>query len=118
MKAKEYVAKYCKDAEDMGEEYALNVMARALVDETKKLAESRRVSTDAGMVAVLNEMETKWHAICRLAPQFNHDGYRKFLEAIIPETYKQWIEYVTTDKLIRRAKSLGKKIVEMPWELK
>lgn len=64
MRAKEYYKKYGKQIES-GDTYATVEMVNEMMDELRGLLDSRHVSTDTGLLNVINEMNEKWNAICR-----------------------------------------------------
>lgn len=64
MRAKEYYKKYGKRIES-GDTHATIEMVNEMMDELRGLLDSRHVSTDTGLLNVINEMNEKWNAICR-----------------------------------------------------
>lgn len=64
MRAKEYYKKYGKRIES-GDTLATVEMVNEMMDELRGLLDSRHVSTDTGLLNVINEMNEKWNAICR-----------------------------------------------------
>ena len=64
MRAKEYYKKYGKRIES-GDTHATVEMVNEMMDELRGLLDSRHVSTDTGLLNVINEMNEKWNAICR-----------------------------------------------------
>ena len=64
MRAKEYYKKYGKRIES-GDTHATVDMVNEMMDELRGLLDSRHVSTDTGLLNVINEMNEKWNAICR-----------------------------------------------------
>ena len=64
MRAKEYYKKYGKRIES-GDTHATVEMVNEMMDELRGLLDARHVSTDTGLLNVINEMNEKWNAICR-----------------------------------------------------
>jgi hypothetical protein len=65
MKAKEYLQRY-KAVDTSDKDKLVDVIASILMDlydEVFKLKESRKVSTDAGVVGIFREIKQKWNAI-------------------------------------------------------
>lgn len=93
MKAKEYASKFYIDAAEMDDIYAARRLMGDFADETQTIGKARRVTTDAGMFGVLNEMSEKWRAVCRLIPQLLPGGYDRVVKEILPGVYDAWQAY-------------------------
>jgi len=93
MKATEYVDKFHKKVEEVGFMKALSQMATAYMEEMQDLAKSRNVSTDAGIYAVIGEMDKKWRAICRLEPALDPEEFHTMLQIYIPQFYEAFTSY-------------------------
>ncbi|HZW02795.1 MAG TPA: hypothetical protein VFF68_02615 [Anaerolineaceae bacterium] len=77
MKAKDYAKRF----EEQGRTIeALAAIVHDFVDEIKTLSETRRVSTDAGMAAVVREILQKYAAFARITG-LPEDGLKRFLQA-------------------------------------
>jgi hypothetical protein len=76
MKAKAYAKKLNADLE-MGREPAKAVteILNDFFKEADHLGRMRRVTTDAGLTAILREQSQKWRAFARLVPGIAEDGF-------------------------------------------
>lgn len=78
---------------DKGDE-ALNDLVRDFLAETKELIETRRIKTDRGTVAVIDELNEKWNAIVSIFEKRGgvspilRNGFRVYMENQIPELRK------------------------------
>lgn len=96
MRAKEYYKKYGKRIES-GDTHATVEMVNEMMDELRGLLDSRHVSTDTGLLNVINEMNEKWNAICR-----------KFKEpTLIPNAFRDNIYKQLGITLVDIARKLG-----------
>lgn len=69
---------------------SLSALYHSLFCESKELKETRHVSTDAGLLSILNELIEKYHAICNIANKkqdkvvMKVDGFRIVLLLYFP----------------------------------
>lgn len=83
MKAKQYAAKY--NGNNLGE------IAFEFTKEIGELVTIRQVKTDSGIVSILNELNQKWKAFCRLIDsKAREDGFQIAVKEIMPEVYEFW----------------------------
>lgn len=92
MKAKEYAEAFCRTKEELGIEFAVRDLVRGFCNETAGMIRSRRVGTGFGLFGVLNEMDMKWRALERLAPELRPDGYEELIRVSAPKLYADWME--------------------------
>lgn len=92
MKAKEYAEKYLADptTKTVGE------IGNAFLREMSDLSKQRKVSTNRGAIAILNELEQKWKAFVRLTDDketdegFLDEGFAQLVKIAKPEVYEAW----------------------------
>lgn len=91
MKAKEYFEKYkariSVDDGDASYNAALDICSD-MYGEVKELIKIRNVSTDAGLVAIVREMNQKWNALKRIfeknkIPILKQDGFKIYFESVV-----------------------------------
>lgn len=69
MKAKEYYAKYGERLMNPEtDKEALADLLTDFVDETTKIIKQRKVSTNKAVLAVIDELNNKWNALCEMFP--------------------------------------------------
>lgn len=78
MKAKELADQYKRGR------MTLQEVCHNMIVETKTLAENRGVKTDAGLAAIIREMDDKWRAFARKVDGTNPDGFKLALHAVVP----------------------------------
>jgi len=94
MKAKEYVERFKKEGSTA--KAAFNV-AFDMLAEVKTIGETRRVRSNEGFFAILNEMSEKWKAFVRLAGPLSDgsaiklDGFEGTVQRLMPEIWQEWM---------------------------
>lgn len=88
MKAKDYAIRY----KMMPTEFTLTGIGLDFMKEMFDLAEARHISTDAGWVGVINEIDQKWQSFARQCDDLNPDGFRYILKEVGPKMYDGWME--------------------------
>lgn len=81
MKAKEYYAKYGeKLMHPETEDEALSDLMSDFVNETKTLIDQRKASHDKSVLAIIDEMNKKWNALCEMfpVPTLIRNGYQTY----------------------------------------
>jgi hypothetical protein len=98
VKADECAAKILSDLDSDGKvkPEVATAIAWEMMLEIKEIAEKRRVSSNEGMAAVLDEADAKWKAVCRRIGKAGHpgvlklDGMEKLIHEKLPETLEFW----------------------------
>jgi hypothetical protein len=92
MKAKEYAARYQETKSTSGPDAAIMEMWRAFLGEFKTIKEQRHARTADAQLAIVNELDKKWRAICRHVggDELNEDGYEKIVADKMPGVYGAW----------------------------
>ncbi len=103
MKAKEYAKRFYKLVDDEGPNRAVYVTFRDVFYEAKQLKEQRNVQTNVGFAAILNELENKWQAICRLVPELKPSGFADYIRDVMPDLWFGWKE---TNNIQKRRKGM------------
>lgn len=88
MKAKEYHADFLKNVEKEGEKEAMITLITDFFNEVHTIADIRHVKSDAGMISIVKELNTKWNALCRLDQRLKRNGFIEFVKYRIPEIKK------------------------------
>lgn len=84
MKAKEYYTKYGEQLVDpyptVRHEALVSLMVD-MADETKDIMEKRKIATTKAILALIEEMNSKWNALCNMMPTpvLRRNGYREFM---------------------------------------
>lgn len=86
MKAKDYAAKYDGTSDSLGK------IAYEFTLELGELIKARKVKTDSGTVAILNELNQKWRAFSRLTENVREDGFQIAVSTLMPEVYRYWVK--------------------------
>lgn len=82
MKAKEYVTIFEKDLLTLDWEKAIENILRLFYKEFHTLCESRKISCDGALIAIVNELDEKWQAFIRRT-KVPHDYAVLFREVFI-----------------------------------
>jgi hypothetical protein len=86
MKAKQYAEKLKADLEKGREPAkAVTEILNDFFKEADHLGKMRRVSTDAGLAAILREQSQKWRAFARLVTGIAEDGFYLMVQEIYQE---------------------------------
>lgn len=81
MKAKEYYAKYGERLMNpKTEDDALVELLADFVEETRILVEKRKASHNKSVLAIIDEMNAKWNALCEMFPvqTLIRNGYQAY----------------------------------------
>ena len=81
VKAKEYLAKFEKDNQNLGDREATENLLNGFLDEIVGLAKARRAQGNEAVISIFLELNQKWNALCRLDKQirFKKDGFIKLV---------------------------------------
>ena len=101
-KAKEYAQEILKSIEDLSDKNIeaamvepIRICFMSLIGEIDEMAKTRNIKTNSAMVAIINEQNQKWKAICRHVHENNalgeknilrEDGFIDLLKKTVPET--------------------------------
>lgn len=82
MKAKEYLAKFEKDYQEVGDRQATTNLVNMFIVEIKGMIDVRHATTEGAVVSILRELNQKWNALCRLDKKrrFKPDGFIKYVK--------------------------------------
>lgn len=82
MKAKEYLAKFDKDFQELGDRQATTNLVNMFIGEIKDLIDVRHATTEGTVVSILRELNQKWNALSRLDKKrrFKPDGFIKYVK--------------------------------------
>lgn len=94
MKA-DYYANRIIESDNPGEEVVLVV--RDIVLEAQDLIKQRKATTNEAAIAINNELERKWKAVCRrvnarLGHVLSEGGYLAFMKSQLPELFAIFYE--------------------------
>ena len=105
MKVQDYVAIYDEELKKSGEvgEGVYQVLSE-LLQESVRMIKQRRVSTNEGLFAVINECDQKWRNICKHIDIMNPEGFMLFLELRDPMLYASILAY--RDMIVRKRNSM------------
>jgi hypothetical protein len=92
-KAKDYARQYIRVAKEKGQEQALAEVLTDLIAEIGDLAKRRKAEKDPAMVGILNELELKWKAVCRIIPGLNPELFSLALRELEPKAWLAWQVY-------------------------
>ena len=94
MKAKDYVAKFRAEGSTV---QALAAVIGDMFVEVRDIGKLRRVSTDAGLLSIFDEMDQKFQAFFRLTggalndgSSMRKDGFRQMLRLKMPDIFSAW----------------------------
>jgi hypothetical protein len=105
MKAQDYVEIYNEELQssgDVGE--AVYKVLMELLKESVSMIKQRKISTNEGLFAVIDECDKKWRAVCRDVECMNPEGFMMFLEMRDPELYASMRAY--KDMIARKRNSM------------
>lgn len=82
MKAKEYLAKFEKDIQELDDDKATTGLVNMFIYEIKDMIDVRHVATEEAVVSILRELNQKWNALCRLDKKrrFKKNGFIKYVK--------------------------------------
>ncbi len=95
-KAKDYARQYIRVTKEKGQEQAMAEVLADLIAEIGELAEIRKAEKDPAMVGILNELELKWKAVCRIIPGLNAELFSLVLRELEPQAWLAWQFYLRT----------------------
>lgn len=103
MKAKDYYAKYGERLMNCeGSEYkeAFHELVREFIDEMNSVVKQRKVRTEKAYLAVIDEFNNKWNALCEMFPTpiFNRNGYKTYCYEML-EIPKEYADYVRRGRI-------------------
>lgn len=89
MKAKEYAKRY-SESQDKNE--CLFQIVRDILLESEEIAKQRNIKRGSALFSVFDELSKKWKAFVRLTndPTIRPDGFERYFEKQMPETYQLW----------------------------
>ena len=82
MKAKEYLEKFDKEIQELGDRQATTNLVNMLISEIADMMKTRHVESEGAMVSILRELNQKWNALCRMdeKKRFRPDGFIKYVK--------------------------------------
>jgi len=82
MKAEEYLEKFEKDFQEVGDMQATTNLVNMFIGEIKDMIVVRHATTEGAVVSILRELNQKWNALCRLdgKGRFKPDGFIKYVK--------------------------------------
>ena len=82
MKAKEYLAKFEKDIQQVDDNQATTDLVNMFISEIKDMIDVRHAATEGAVVSILRELNQKWNTLCRLDKRrrFRKNGFIKYVK--------------------------------------
>lgn len=82
MKAKEYLAKFEKDIQQVDDNQATTNLVNMFIGEIKDMIDVRHAATEGAVVSILRELNQKWNTLCRLdkGKRFRKNGFIKYVK--------------------------------------
>lgn len=82
MKAKEYLAKFEKDIQELDDDQAITGLVNMFIYEIKDMIDVRHVATEGAVVSILRELNQKWNTLCKLdkKKRFKKNGFIKYVK--------------------------------------
>ena len=92
MKAKEYLTKFEKDSERLGDKEATIEMILDFLDEIQELAKARKAQSNEAVISIFLELNQKWNTLCRIdkKKRFKRDGFIKMVRSRTADVFP-WI---------------------------
>ena len=100
MKAKEYLIRFEKDSQELGDKIATTNLMDGFLDETQSIAKTRSAQSNEAIISIFLELNNKWNALCRLDRQgrFRKDGFIRLVRHRTVDVFPQIIFHL--DKII------------------
>lgn len=101
MRAKEYLAKFDKDAQNLGDREATENLLNGFLDEIVGLAKARKAQSNEAVISIFLELNQKWNTLCRLDTQirFRKDGFIKLVRGRTADVFPSILPHL--NKIIR-----------------
>ena len=82
MRAKEYLAKFEKDIQQVDDNQATTNLINMFIGEIKNIIDVRHAATEGAVVSILRELNQKWNTLCRLDKRrrFRKNGFIKYVK--------------------------------------
>jgi len=82
MRAKEYLAKFEKDIQQVDDNQATTNLINMFIGEIKNMIDVRHAATEGAVVSILRELNQKWNTLCRLDKRrrFRKNGFIKYVK--------------------------------------
>jgi len=82
MRAKEYLAKFEKDIQQVDDNQATTNLVNMFIGEIKNIIDVRHAATEGAVVSILRELNQKWNTLCRLDKRrrFRKNGFIKYVK--------------------------------------
>lgn len=96
MKAKEYLTKFERNSEEVGDKEATMKMIDDFLDEIQGLARARKAQNNEAVISIFLELNQKWNTLCRLdkKKRFKKDGFIRLVKFRTADVFPQILPHL------------------------